>query len=200
MDAVKISNWFKSGKNYKEGLQLFTEYSSNTFLAKILSHTDSSFNRKKLEEELRKMLNAAPKSFNVPTVEEFIALPEQIQRMKTEANRLFKEGTNLHARLEQMPEDERAKAAFRIKEIFKNLDHIWYCLDFYFQHKRMPDNTYQVKEKSIEEMSELELYKYMLTLRTYVSKQKMEYKPILEKVEARYKSLTHAERIKKTNG
>lgn len=199
MDAVKISNWFKSGKKYSDGVEILAEHIGNTFLITVLRQCDSSYTRKKLEEELNKLLESAPKEFAVRSVAEFLSLPEQVQKIKKEANLMFKEARDLHSRLLLLPEPERAKAAFRIKSIFKELDYHWYCLDFYMQHKRMPEVKYEVKEKDIEQMDLHELYKERAKLRTYVSKGKMKYQALKEKVEARYKSLLNAERAKKGN-
>jgi hypothetical protein len=210
MIALQISNWFNNGKKYKEGVELLSQNSKDKFLLKMLSGSETPFNRKKLEEKLKAILETSSKEFSVKSPEEFLSLPAEVQKLRAKTSTLFKEANGLHAQIrawyiEMKEHPDRTeelvksigKNAIRIKQIFKQLDHDWYCLDYYALHGKLPSQDVKKPKKKIEEMDAFELYKYRATLRTYKSRGQTEYIPILLAVEERYKKLTNAEGAKK---
>lgn len=61
-----------------------------------------------------------------------------LEALKTARRPLFDERTQLHARLELLPEDERKVAALRILELTEQLDASFAAEEYFKQHGRLP--------------------------------------------------------------
>lgn len=93
--------------------------------------------------------------------------PEEIRNMRESSYALMDERIALKQRLRELPDpgrrDDRKVAALRILSITDELDVLFAKLDYYREHRRVPQDVV-IKEDDIK------LPKRMLNIRTYISK------------------------------
>ena len=140
MDA--IHQWLQSTQNFNEGVSLYATYGDNEFLKKLFQSGPDAYNKQKLVEVLKKLIektiaplkeikNEFPKSQPISTQEDhakYIALCRKRDDIYLQINRnmfLLDHSTNenvLH---------ETAKQILRLQQ---NKTEVWALIDFYQEH------------------------------------------------------------------
>lgn len=172
MALATITEWLSGSRDYSSGLKLLESHSDNSFLLKILSKGPSAFNQKKLIEELNQLnekLQDKPETirFNAKSDAVYLALPDQVKDLKKKRDDLYKEASFLHSRLLDVDDKQCGIDAFRIEEIFDEIDDLHEKLDYYAAHNKLPE---EAPLPVIKEMTEAEMKLRLATLRTYRSK------------------------------
>lgn len=188
MAIASITSWLQGSRDYPTGMVLLQKYCNNQFLIRVLSKSDSAFNRKKLADELEKIDQAeipAEARFVDPTVSEFLNLPLAIQEEKKKANLLFKEMASLFAQLQLLEEagkkEELAKAIFRIMDCDHERYRCWKKINEFTRTGKIPE-VKESKGKSLSEMSPLQLERRRLVVRSYLSKGYVQYQQELNEL------------------
>ena len=150
----------------------------------------------------------AEKKFTAPIPDDqYEALPEEVKKLNSEKDELFKEFSYLHNRLSEYEvlsvghtgrdllvsfnnytnEDEAGVDALRLLELEDRLKKYWSDLDFFANHGKLPDKQMPV----IKEMTIVEAVKRRNNLRTYISrdpesKNMQAWKDEVDEIERRY--------------
>lgn len=167
-----VEKWFKGKRDYAEGCQLYLKHGDDEFLKKLFQKSITVFNRKKLEQELRNISDATPdipikKRFEVATKKEYAGLPAEVKKLKEVKDILFKEMRHLHSQLVHYKTDkEREAPAFRILVIVDQLMTYWKKLDYYAEHKKLPQEELKVEKAVTPAVAVRRIH----TLRTYISR------------------------------
>jgi hypothetical protein len=161
MEAIR--KWFNSAKNYTEGVALYKAHGRDEKLKRVFAiEGESEFKRKKLQEELMKLLSKAPPASNLkpqtsnpkPQTAPAIlhAWPEEkddiIMALWLEWKPLYSEMNSLQARLydvakqglnDAAKKNEAGEMAHRILDLSDGCDTIYEKRDHYLQHKKLPE-------------------------------------------------------------
>lgn len=180
MSIQSISIWINSSHDYREGLELLEKYSSNGFLKRVLSKSETDYNRKKLFIELSKLNGdkIEPK-FKISLPGEYDHLPDQVKDIKQKADAAFKEMRDLHSRLLLLRDNERAQATFRILDLEQICVPLWDQLKYFSEHKKLPllPGAPKVKEETREH-----LIIRRNNVRSYISRGQMHYQAELDEI------------------
>ncbi len=181
-----IAQWL-TDQDYEKGQSLYDSLGDDSFLKYLFSTGDTPYNRIRLEEELRKIkiqldaLNISAAPYTIPgkgkktnqkfvdtySKDEYAGLPEEVQSLNEQKRVEHTEMSNLHSRLEDMKTNEdRRKAGVRIKHLEKSLKEIWEKLDYYAEHKKLPE----AEKPVMKEMTFAQAFTRRNTLRSYISK------------------------------
>ena len=183
MAIVHLSTWLNDpDSSYHDGVILYNEFGTSTFLKKLFAQGESTYTRERLRTELIVIDQERSKQVQPPVapVQSVAAqtppkpfntshYPEPLQKLVARKGELYKKCCYLHSQLEKMGTDkERLSAASIITNGFEEINQIWAQLDHFDEHKVMMSvNGYDHSRMSI-----YELHKRLGNLRTYISKQK----------------------------
>jgi|GEM_PF-2649535 hypothetical protein len=172
---MTIAEWLaEPAANYHSGVLLYKRTSNNGVLLSLFESGENTFTRTKLRDELKKLqkpepvkrsieliINASPKIAKPQPQNEDVLKP--IIELK---NISFKEMAAIHATLATLPTDEqRLQAAIKIDELDKLIDHCWYQIDYYAEHKCLPPDEDIADVKTIGDVVKLSK-----NIPTYISK------------------------------
>jgi hypothetical protein len=193
-----IESWLNGPRNYAEGLELFRKYSNNEVLKKALSFGENSWSKSKLATELHALISVPElpiitKKAELSTPVQVNRAPEQgiagqarndarpqncsdlnsvIADLEKKWRKLYAEGSalNLEKFREDVPQNERMEAAFRIQEIDEECKDIWTKLDHYKAHGFLPEVAMKAPKVNVDDRAEM--IKRRNTLRTYLTRYK----------------------------
>lgn len=193
MAIVHLTAWVEDRESsYEDGLRLYREFGSSSFLLKLFEKGETVYTRERLREELTtlsqeiienpdllqkkgrttKTVSSEPlppiEVYQRPPVPENTSgYPEELQKKIALKGSLYKKCCFMHSQLLHMKSnDERKVAAEFIDSNFKKMQEIWDELDYYAEHKVLKSSIgYQ-----FEKMTTYELIKRKNNLRTYISK------------------------------
>lgn len=160
MAIASIKEWLNH-KDYDLGLELYCTLSDNTVVKKLLSLGPTEFNRKKLENELRSLLevNSSDTEFhkNETNVPKNGTEPAIIQTIKKSRSDLYARANYLHAQLSLVDDQTRKEYAFELLEIWDEIDTGWKIEDDFHKNGTVPDDKpkVQIAEAPIELMRQL---------------------------------------------
>jgi hypothetical protein len=199
MAIAIITRWLESGREYRSGVELYLQYGSSEFLKKMFTTSETRFNRSKLVQCLEE-INSSKKIVEIEQTrkpvfssqwlsdKEYAGLPAEVKALKQKKGILYKEMSDLHSQLDHLSETDQKKcgeAAFRILDIDDELKSIWAKLDYYEEHRRLPDE--EPVPPSVDQMTREQLQLRKNTLRTYLTKgytkHRPEYEAILKRLE-----------------
>ncbi|GAB3177603.1 hypothetical protein [Telluribacter humicola] len=161
---TELTAWLEKPQ-YWPGVQLYETYGSSAFLKKLFRSSEDDYNRKKLTEELTKLLD----QYQVQEQAVLDSMPTELTNKLEVARRLMDERSALKERLrvydgQKAPAEQMKAAAFEILAINDQLDEIYAEERFFRQVGHLPEKT-DFAQDSVEW-----LMKRRLTLRTYVSR------------------------------
>lgn len=158
---TEINNWINRGTNYQEGVSLYEQYGTNSYLKTIFKRNDGTYNRAKLIEELCELrdqsplpLEAAPVS--QPTTHNLqpeASQPEPIQlttpnpqpdapallKLKKDINDTWSQLRGLHPYLSIYPEGEQLRQLeIEIVKLARKNTELYTKLDYYHEHGVLP--------------------------------------------------------------
>lgn len=191
MAIVHLTAWVEDRESsYEDGLRLYREFGSSSFLMKLFDKGETVYSRERLRQELtslsqeiidnpqllKKQPVTAAKKTEVPPLkiyqrppvpEDTSQYPEELQKKIAIKGSLYKKACWLHSQLSFMQtNDERRVAAEMIIDHFSKIQEVWDELDYYAEHKVLKSSI----GYEFEKMSTYELMKRKNNLRTYVSK------------------------------
>lgn len=176
MSAIAFYTWLQSERNYQQGLYLYLAAGTNSFLKKILSQGDSSYNREKLAAEIEAIAEkgtAKATPAGTTAVEKAVSeslYPEAVVAIINERNRLFKESSYLQSRLRYLKNaEERRSSAALILNNFDTIDDLWDKLAYFKLHNSLPPEL-SVQGQRKYETDPVRMANRLRTLRTYISR------------------------------
>lgn len=160
MDAIRT--WLNSARNYAAGARLYFIHGNNASLKRVFSEPASDFKRKRLQEELTKLITK--KEIIVKKVAvtkekaiEHIAVSDRkwpdkmdatVAALKEKWKPLFAEMMNLSSRIFEVAKagqkdpaqkQEAGRMAHRICDLDDACDAIYQQRDYYMEYKKMPE-------------------------------------------------------------
>lgn len=164
----EIQNWFQSSRNKEAGAALLIRYSTSEFKKDCVA--SGNYTSEWLARELATLSKpvaepALKHSELALTADDFENAPDEIRDLEKKWKGMYKEASFLHSRLAIVPEG-RKDAAFRILELFKQIEPIWQMLNQYKASGKLPE-VVQPKKTSIADSM-----KRVNNLKTYISKYK----------------------------
>lgn len=191
MAIVHLTAWVDDRESsYEDGLRLYREFGSSSFLMKLFDKGETVYSRERLRQELTtlsqeiidnpQLLKKQPvptsKKVEVPPMAVYQRppvpadtsnYPEELQKKIALKGSLYKKACWLHSQLNFMAtNDERKVAAEMIVDHFKKIQEVWDEVDYYSEHKVLKSSI----GYEFEKMSTYELIKRKNNLRTYISK------------------------------
>lgn len=178
-----VAQWLKHG-TYDEGVKLYEEYGSNTFLKTKFKAGESPYNAAKLRELLSELVGCEsqepgaknqevgavnkpadePKTPSADEAKKYLQLCKQRDRYYLELNALM---ANRHA----LPDGEDLKqCAFAILSTHQKVQECWAQIDYYQQHGHFPVPDAPPERAAIDPKKEMQL------LRQTISKAKTRLK------------------------
>lgn len=162
-----IQNWFKSGCDYTSGVVIYSNLPKhNPTLLRSFQKKQNSFNKEKLNGELKKFLEKHSQSIFVASIQKAVAdvitavpeqlsesdakesvlfhqLPEILRPVLLDAYQLFKENCLLKVRLNELPEHaEKAALDLQIKisTNFRKNELCWQKIDLFLEKRIITDS------------------------------------------------------------
>jgi len=164
-----IQQWFDTGCNYDEGLQLYASLKTcNKNLLRLFRLKNTIPNQKKLEYELSKGLNSKPVVKKTIPIQKVITiqapiesvlfdetlieksktiwlheLPTELHSVYLEATSLFRENCSLKWQLNFLPEEAETNALELIKKIQSNFERnklLWQKIQYFMDHRKLPNS------------------------------------------------------------
>lgn len=162
-----IQNWFKNGCDYTSGVVIYSNLPKhNPTLLRSFQKKQNSFNKEKLNGELKKFLEKYSQSIFVASIQKAVAeviskvpeklsesdkkesvlfhqLPEILRPVLLDANQLFKENCLLKVRLNELPEHaEKAALDLQIKisANFRKNELCWQKIDLFLEKRIITDS------------------------------------------------------------
>lgn len=162
-----IQNWFKNGCDYTSGVVIYSNLPKhNPTLLRSFQKKQNSFNKEKLNGELKKFLekysqsifvasiqkaveeviSKAPEKFSESDKKEsvlFHQLPEILRPVLLDATQLFKENCLLKVKLNELPEHaEKAALDLQIKisTNFRKNELCWQKIDLFLEKRIITDS------------------------------------------------------------
>lgn len=162
-----IQNWFKNGCDYTSGVVIYSNLPKhNPTLLRSFQKKQNSFNKEKLNGELKKFLEKYSQSIFVASIQKaveeviskapekisesdkkesvlFHQLPEILRPVLLDANQLFKENCLLKVKLNELPEHaEKAALDLQIKisTNFRKNELCWQKIDLFFEKRIITDS------------------------------------------------------------
>ncbi|MEH0156436.1 hypothetical protein V6R21_19970 [Limibacter armeniacum] len=164
--------------NYERAYQIFREHSTSHFLKELLQN-ETSFNTKKLQQELQKLSEKAEvakqveKSTKEFSKSKFPNAPEEVRQLEQQKNELFAIVSANKMRLDLVPEGEQLNEAItELMGIWEKIYACWDQLDHYREHGKLPDPARQPERIEIdtEKIDRAQLQKRLSNVRTYISR------------------------------
>lgn len=177
--AVTISDWIRTGRDYKEGIELLRLNGASQSLLILLSQGENRFTRNKLESEIEK-LQSHSSSVEEKQAESlpkppsnFTESPEEINRLIDERQKLYRANDFIWSNITlEMDEEQRGIACLRILSNRKRIKEIYSKLDYYNTFNELPSIGEEKKDKSL-----FDLQKALHNARANRSKNKQRGKP-----------------------
>lgn len=186
----EIFTWLNSEQDYPSGLFLYNRYCKNPKLGRILSVGGATVkNRLTLSYELGKIVKNIAVSDKTPAlvkpqIKQDISKTTQqapqeatsIEKLRSEQKMIYKMLDNLHAILPFREIQERMNIAFQILELDDRLKEITIRIEHFDKHGVIPPDPVKDAPKTISDMKMAELIKRQMTLRTYITRYKLNLK------------------------
>lgn len=189
---TQIEAWLQGAREYNDGLMLYHKYGNNFNLKRVFDKGPNEYNQEKLLSELEAIKHVGEQVVNtvvvigVPSPSEPVNVPaqndtydrskllvpekpEKYHQLHNRWKAAYREASHLHQTKlgMDMHKNDRAKAVFRIMEIFeKEITPIWDMLDFFEENGHWPENLNEPKEYT----TPAEMLKRRNNLRTYITK------------------------------
>lgn len=152
-----INSWINNGCNYLEGVALYNQYGTDSYLKRILKKSDSDFNRQKLNAALVELRDSVPPPDPepVPQAAAPVPAPEQpaptclpkIMEVTRQRDTNYAEIRGLHVHLAIMDEGENLRAlAERIVRLGKRNALLWEQYNYLTEN---PDANYEPAPKPV---------------------------------------------------
>lgn len=174
-----IADWLKTG-DYIQGIQLYDQYGSNSFLKTKFKAGPNDYNVKKLREELAALCPVESRESVVESREPVVAPPmtfgptpdnaKRYLQICNKRDKLYRELNMLMEQKHYLPDgEELKKCAFAILSTHQKVSECWAQIDYYQEHGRFPNDDKPIA-KAIEPKREMQL------LRQTISKAKSRLK------------------------
>lgn len=157
MEAIKL--WLDNPQDYRIGVHLYRLFGGNSFQALLFAQAETAFNKKRLIEELSKLLAAAPaaseqknvplqaksKAAKVARASDMADAPPEIKEVVEQRKRLYNESRDCFARMKgSKSKEERFELAKTIRKNFFEINKIWAITNHF-------DKTGEIKQRVVFE-------------------------------------------------
>lgn len=175
MAIASIKEWFNH-KDYQSGVELYVQYGTNSAIKTLLKIGPSSYNIKKLESELKALLEADDLQFIVSEAPPSSPSNDPLFNIKKTRKENYARVNYLHAQLTLVDEEKRKEYAFEILDLWDEIDTGWKMEDEYNSTGKAPN------EKPIINIpnTPIELMKRLNNCKTNISKSKAKLKKAIE--------------------
>jgi hypothetical protein len=166
-----IADWLKTG-TYEQGVQLYEQHGSNSFLKTKFKAGANDYNVAKLREELGKMAESCELKVegNGPAPVEPIAEPPNADSAKKylqlckKRDRLYLELNVLMEQKHHLPDgDELKQCAFAILTWYQKIRETWVAIDYYNAHGTFPAEEVIPDKKDIAPKKEMQLLRQTIS-------------------------------------
>ncbi len=186
MAIASVQDWFKAGKPYKQGVELFHSLSDNEALIELFELDDDDYNKERLAKELsvwngperpvKIEIESAGTFKSVSEIKKqkwdsIVNVPQEIRDLRIRVGQLSDKIKFNRARLEEAASDEiRHELSKIIVPAAKERQHLIYEIDYFQDHGKLPD---RVPEKIAKPtVASVELFKEYKNLASRISKAK----------------------------
>jgi hypothetical protein len=187
---LDILIWLNSAQDYTYGLTLYYLHGKNPNLSRILTVGGATGkNRLTLAYELGKIVKGISSGSKPPALLKSQAsheipkdpvqepIPDTgIDKLRTDQKMIYKMLDNLHAIIPYREIKERKEIAFQILELDDRLKEITIRIEHFDKHGIIPADPVKDAPKTISDMKMAELIKRQMTLRTYITRYKLNLK------------------------
>jgi hypothetical protein len=184
-----IYNWLKGSKNFIVGRGLYTTFGTDDGLKKLFAQGATDYNKKRLTQELEKLSQQdvkvvakklVPTQKSIATIEKgFDSVSDKLNK---EWNGIYAELKLHQHHLDAFGEDnsEAAREACfelckKIKQLEKQMLKVFETLDYYKEHKRLPD---VVEKKIVIPTDALELGRFVENCKRQIRRLRRSENPI----------------------
>jgi hypothetical protein len=182
--------WIYADQEYLTGLALFDRYGHSPKICRMLRIGGATGkNRLTLLYELGKIAKQIAVSDKTPAlvkpqIKQDISKTTQqapqeatsIEKLRSEQKMIYKMLDNLHAILPYREIQERMNIAFQILELDERLKEITIRIEHFDKHGVIPPDPVKDAPKNISDMKMAELIKRQMTLRTYITRYRLNLK------------------------
>lgn len=198
----KVQKWLSSGKDYDIGVSIYNEFGQSSFQKKMFAQGKTSFNEKKLLEELTKLMSLdnddksrAPTTFPLPKVIEtkyvkpktedekkldryneeddnFFNLPESLQQAVMNRKKWYKKAGFIHSQIHEASYQERSKLIPEMMDLYTQIQEVWKQLDYFKIHGVVMPEPDDVSDLNLEQLSTLERIAMLKRIAPWISRNK----------------------------